>query len=110
HVGREFRQAVVSIVGPTVFDRDVLALGKTLLFEPLTESTHVVTERLHRLAVEKPDHRHRLLRTGRERPCGGAANKRHERAPLHSVAPSGAGTRLGRLGLAVAPEVSASGG
>src|SRR5262249_20768616 len=44
---------------------------------------------------QEPDHRHRsLLRARRERPRGGGAKQRNERAALHSITPSARASTL----------------
>jgi hypothetical protein len=74
---RQGRQSIKLIHGPTVFDREVFALGIASLFEALTECAQQVRVRVERCAVEEPDHRHRwLLRARRERPRGRSAEKR----------------------------------
>src|SRR5262249_29200058 len=59
------------------------------LLEALAKSAQGLRERVRRLAVEEPDHRHyRLLRARRERPHRRAAEQRYERAALHSTTSS----------------------
>jgi hypothetical protein len=58
------------IFGPTVFDRDILALDMTRVFQALAKSAQALRVPVRRCDVEKPDHRHRLLRARRERPRG----------------------------------------
>src|SRR6516165_1434403 len=81
--GRQRRQPVNLIVGPAVFDRDVLALDISGVFKSLAESAQPVRKPIRRLAIEEPDHRHRLLRARREWPRRRAAKQRGEFAPLH---------------------------
>src|SRR5262249_27521116 len=70
-------------------DRDVLALDIAAILEATVKSAKTVRVRVRRLAVEKPDHRHRrLLRARRDRPRRRAAEQRDERATLHSITSS----------------------
>src|SRR5262249_4568908 len=89
-VGRQRRQSIDLIFAPAVYDRDVLALDIPAILEATVKSAKTVRVRVRRLAVEKPDHRHRLLlRPRRERPrdrC--AAEQRDELAPRHSITSS----------------------
>src|SRR5262249_24392794 len=83
-ISRQRRQSIDLILGPTVFDRNILALDIAIILQALAKcGQHNVPERA-RLAVEERDHRHRpLLRARRERPCRRAADQRDEIAPLH---------------------------
>jgi hypothetical protein len=56
------------ILGPAIFDGQVLALNKARVFQALAEGTQAVVRGVKRCGVKKPDHRHRLLRARRERP------------------------------------------
>jgi hypothetical protein len=76
---------------PAIFDRDVLALGKTGFVQALAECGDDMGERFSRSAAEKPDDRQlcRLLRPRRERPRSRrAAEKGDEVAALHSITSS----------------------
>jgi hypothetical protein len=69
---RQRRQPIDLVVGPAVFDRDVLAFDQARVFQALAECTQAVS--FGRRGVEKSDHRHRrLLRMRRERPRRRAA-------------------------------------
>src|SRR5262245_38734451 len=88
-VGRQRRQSIDLIFAPAVYDRDVLALDIAAILEATVKSAKTVRVRVRRLAVEKPDHRHRrLLRARRDRPRRRAAEQRDERATLHSITSS----------------------
>src|SRR5262249_2016273 len=86
-VSRQLRQLMHLIVGEAVFNREVLALNIARLPQPLTKSAQWIAERIGRLAVKVPYHRHRrLLRARRERPRGRrAAEERHQCAAIHSI-------------------------
>ena len=62
---RQSREPLPLVLGPTEFDRDVLALDVAGLLEALAECSQPIRITLRGLAVEKPYHRHRLLRTRR---------------------------------------------
>src|ERR1700757_3426759 len=80
----ECRQLIKLILGPAVFDCDVLALNQAAVLEALTKCAEQMRVRGGRCAVEEPDHGHRLLRACRERPPGRrAADQRYERAASH---------------------------
>src|SRR6516162_3156783 len=65
------------------------------LIQPLAETGELLREWLGGTAVQKSDHRHRrLLRAHHERPAGCAAEKRDERAPLHSITSSARASSL----------------
>src|SRR5262245_54275880 len=75
-VSHERRQSIDLIFAPAVYDRDVLALDIAAILEATVKSAKTVRVRVRRLAVEKPDHRHRrLLRARRERPRRRAAER-----------------------------------
>src|SRR5262249_50299600 len=99
---RQCRQPIELIVGPAVFDSDVLALDKACVFQALAESTQPGRVSIGRRGVEEPDHRHtRLLRPRRERPCGyTAAEKCDEFPPPHGAYPKAKdhGTKYSRSG------------
>ncbi len=67
--GRQPRQSIVLVFGPTVYDRHVLALDIAAVFEALAECAQTVRARVRRCGAEEPDHRQRrLLRARGERP------------------------------------------
>src|SRR6516165_7754786 len=84
-IGRQCGQLFDFIPGETIFDRDVLTLGKACVFQTLTDRGQEVRGVAGPSGREKPDHRHRrLLRARRERPRGRRpAEKRDEVAPFH---------------------------
>ena len=62
-------QPVELVLGPTVFDRDVLAFGITALLQPCSKPAQSLGGYIGRLRVYEADHRHRrLLPTRRARP------------------------------------------
>jgi hypothetical protein len=62
------------IIGPAVFDGNVLPLDMASVFQALAECVQKAFDRARRSGIEKPDDRHRrLLRAGSERPCCRAA-------------------------------------
>src|SRR5215831_8103030 len=66
----ECRQLIKLVLGPAVFDCDVLALDQTAVLEALTKCAEQMRVGGGRCAVEEADDRHRrLLRARRERPC-----------------------------------------
>src|SRR5215467_13067339 len=67
--GRQRGQPIDLILGPTVFDRYVLALDIAGLFQSLAKCAQKVHVRVRRCGVQEADDRHRrLLRIRRERP------------------------------------------
>src|SRR5262249_8062000 len=85
--------------GPTVFDRDILALDMTRVFQALAKSAQALRVPVRRCDVEKPDHRHRgLLRPRRKRPHGCPAEERDELASFHSITSSAATSSLSGTG------------
>src|SRR4029077_15241590 len=78
------------ILGPSVFNRYVLALDIASLLQAPTKSAQSVHEPVRRSGVEKPNHRHRgLLRPRRDRPrCRRTAEQRDELASPHSITSS----------------------
>src|SRR5262245_51353743 len=85
----ECRQLIKLVLRPAVFDCDVLALDQAAVLEALTKCAEQMRVGGGRCAVEEADDRHRcLLRTRRERPCGRAAEKADEVAPVHSITSS----------------------
>jgi hypothetical protein len=69
-IGCQGRQSIVLALGPTVFDRDGLALDVARFAQALPESGQTETVGLRRVGAEIANHRHLLLRARRERPCG----------------------------------------
>src|SRR6202011_776499 len=81
-LGGQLRQPIRLIVGPAVFDGDVLTLDEARFLQSLAECTHAIST--ERCRVEEPDHRHRrLLRARTERPRRGAAEKANEVTSPH---------------------------
>ena len=101
--GRQRRQPIVLILGPAVFDGDVLALDIAGVLEGLAKCAQTVGLATGSKA-EKPDNRHRrLLRARRARPCRqrprgrGTAQRRDEGAPPHSITSSARASRVGGI-------------
>src|SRR5262245_52043412 len=86
-IGRERRQPIVFPFQPVVLDPHILALDKTGFVEAFAERGHKMQRGIGRTAIDKSDHRYRLLlRTHPERPHGGrAAEQRDELAAFHSI-------------------------
>jgi len=84
-IGRQRWQSIGLIVGPAIFDRDVLAIDKARLLQALVECAQLIAGRMNRCGVEEPHHRHRrLLRARHERACScGTDEQRHEPAASH---------------------------
>jgi hypothetical protein len=87
-VGGQRRQSIELILGPAVFDRDVLAFDIACFLEALAKPPHEVRDSISRSGIEKPNHRHRrLLRARRQRPKQrrrrGGAEERDEIPPFH---------------------------
>jgi hypothetical protein len=81
-IGRQHGQPVGIVLGPAIFDRNVLALNITGFLQALTERGHLGRKAVGRCDVEEPDHRHRrLLRKRCARPCDGSAAKRCDKSP-----------------------------
>src|SRR5262249_15693072 len=88
-IGRQFRQPIIVIVRPEVFDGHVLALDIASFAEPFSECCDKICAPFGRTTEEKPDHwPRRLLRARRERPRRRAAEQRDERAAFHSITSS----------------------
>jgi len=67
----QHRQSIELILGPAIFDRDVLTLDEARLLQALAEGAQAIRVSVRRCGVQKPDHGHRrLLRPRRERPRG----------------------------------------
>src|SRR5262249_28048058 len=89
--GRQRRQSIDLIFGPTVLDRHVLALDIAGVLQALAKSAKRLRESLGRLHVEESDHRRRLLlRARRERPRGRSAAEQCDEvaAGAHSMTSS----------------------
>src|SRR5215471_6560921 len=86
-IGRQFRQSIIVIVRPAVFDRDVAALGVAGFAQPFAERCYETRTGLWRARIKISDHRHRqlLLRIRRKRPHPRAAEKGDELAAFHLV-------------------------
>ena len=84
-IGRQPRQPVELVLGPAVFDRDVLAFDIPRVLQALAKSAQAIRETFRRYRAEETDHRHRrLLRPRRERPRRHrAAEQRNELPPSH---------------------------
>src|SRR5262245_24343798 len=84
-------------IGPTIFDRDVLAFDVATFAQTLSKRIEIVGIRRSRRAVEKPDDGDpRLLRPRRERPRRrGAAEQRDELATSHSITSSACASNVG---------------
>src|ERR1700746_1603754 len=98
----ECRQLIKLILGPAVFDCDVLALNQAAVLEALTKCAEQMRVRGGRCAVEEPDHGHRrLLPPCRERPRARAAQQRDELASLqrrdHSITLSARPSSVGAI-------------
>src|SRR5262249_39526061 len=81
----QWRQLIKLILGPAVFDCDILALTKAAVLKPLTKCAEQMRVRGGRCTVKDSDHRHgRLLRTRRKRPPNRrTAEQCDESAPSH---------------------------
>src|SRR5262249_40410751 len=89
-LGRERRQAIVLIIRPAIFDRDVPALGEAGGSKSTAEAIDKGRDAAGRGRAENPDRRHgRLLRACRQRPRGRrASEQRNELAAPHSISSS----------------------
>src|SRR5262249_40933091 len=65
----------------------VLALDIADVLQALVKSAQTVDSTVGRRGMEESDHRYRLLRTRRERPCRRAAQKCDEVTPSHADLP-----------------------
>src|SRR6516225_5414917 len=91
----QWRQLIKLILGPAVFNCDILALTKAAVLKPLTKCVEQMRVRGGRCTVKKSDHRHRGLRARRERPRSyRAAEQRYELPPLHSITSSASASSL----------------
>jgi hypothetical protein len=84
-IGHQCWQAIVLAFQPLVLDGHVLALDVAGFVETFAERGRKARGGIGRPVSNKPDHRQRrLLRTRRERLCGGcASDHRDELAPSH---------------------------
>ena len=81
-IGGERGQSIILTVCPAVFDGDIFTLDVAGFFETALECGHEWAPLGRGWAAKEPDHRHRLLRTRRERPRGSrAAEQPDEVAP-----------------------------
>ena len=80
-VGRQFRQALVLIPRPAIFDRHALALDITGFGQGASEYREIRSEGFRGAGAEISDHRW-LLRARSERQRSRATEKRDELAPL----------------------------
>src|SRR5262249_27492942 len=87
-LSRHFRQSIVLTFRPAVLNDHVLPLDIAGVFEPLAECARRDSVPIGRGAVEKPNHRHWLLRACSERPRSPAPEKRDELPPSHSITSS----------------------
>src|SRR5262249_17993388 len=95
-IGRQFRQPIIVIVRPEVFDGHVLALDIASFAEPFSECCDKICAPFGRTTEEKPDHwPRRLLRVRRERPRCRTAEQRDELAAPHSITSSAIASRPG---------------
>jgi hypothetical protein len=72
-------------LGPAIFDRDILALGKASRFQAQTERAQPDCVGIGRVAADKPENwqLRRLLSVRRKRPCRRRTEKADELAPSH---------------------------
>jgi hypothetical protein len=70
-IDRQPGQQVEPVVGPAVFDRDVLALDIAVILQALAESAQAFRETVRRYSAEEADDRHWLLRADGARPKSG---------------------------------------
>jgi len=82
-IGRQRRQPIIMTLRPAVFDRHVPAFNEAGFPQALVETLHEIRDGVERHTVEKPDHRHRLLRARGERKTSRTSNERDEFAPSH---------------------------
>ena len=84
-------------VGPAILDRDALGLDETRLAKASVVRGHATRHTLRPPAVEKADHRHRLLRARRQGPRGRAAEQRYEVASFQVIELHSDPTSQGRI-------------
>jgi len=87
---RQRRQPIELVLGPPVFDHDILALDVAGLLQALAKRAQALREPVRRYAAEEANHRQdALLRARRERPRRRrAAEQCNERAASHSITSS----------------------
>ena len=94
-IGYQRRQSITLVLGPAIFDRDVLAVDEIRLLQALEERRHEARRVNGRGATEKPDHGHCvLLRARGEWPRRRAAEQcDYEFSPpdveCHAIPPAG---------------------
>jgi hypothetical protein len=86
--GGQHRQSIHFVLGPAVFDRDVLTLDIAGILEALAKYAQTIGVHVRRCGAEESDHRHRQLRLRNEGQRSRATEKRDELAPLHSITSS----------------------
>src|SRR5262249_44659380 len=89
-LSRQRRQSVALTLCPAPLDRNISAFRIAGFIETLPKRGNCVRQSVRRLGIEKPDHRHLLLRTRREWPCRRTAEQRYELAAFHSITSSAA--------------------
>src|SRR5262245_31955291 len=95
-LGRQCRQSVDMVLGPTVLDRYISTLEKAYLVQALSECGHEFLTVIERSAAQNSDHRHRLLRSRRRRPRRRRAAKQpDELAAPHSITSSAVASNCG---------------
>src|SRR5215472_10554021 len=87
--GGQGRKAIEVALRPAIFDRDVLTLDVSAFAQSLAEcSNHSLrTSVVRRCGGEDADHRHRLLRTGCQRPRRCTPEYRNKIASSHRRTP-----------------------
>src|SRR5262249_30672464 len=99
-IGRQGRQAIMSVLGPTIFQRHVLPDGMAAFRETALEHGQTELVGLARAGAQPADHWHfRLLRARRERPCCRAAAQRDELATFHSITSSARASKVGGMAI-----------
>ena len=89
-IGRQFRQAIIMVVRPSVFDSDVAAFNITGFVQAFAECCHEMCVQLGRTGAEKSDHWHRVLRARCQRHRRRATECRDE-VPTPHVPPKAQG-------------------
>ena len=69
-IGCQGRQSIILALCPTVFDGDILALDVAGIVQTLAEGGQTERIGLRGSDAEPANHRQRLLRAHRQRPCG----------------------------------------
>src|SRR5215469_12757630 len=84
-IGGHRWQPIGMVLGPTVFDREVLTLNVTDFFQPLPKPPNTIGVGLRRTDAQIANHWHaRLLRTRSKRPCRSrSSNSFNEDASSH---------------------------